>query len=94
MISWNGTSMYFKTLLSKHDNYIQNKLEQFIQSIRLKNIFTFVEGAFKNIVDWIYSNLHIDLVKYMANSQVYISNDVIQVMNDLIKQEVTPDGIQ
>ena len=54
-----------------------------------------MEGAFKNIVDWIHSNLHIDLIKYMADySQVYISNNVIQVISDLMKQEVKPDGIR
>ena len=94
MISRNGTFMYFKTLLSKNYTYIQNKLQQIIHSQRLKNIFTVVEGAFKNIVDWIHSNLHIDLTKYMTDSQVYISNDLIQLMNDLIEQEVTSDDIQ
>ena len=53
-----------------------------------------MEEDFKNIVDWIHSNIHIDLIKYMADSQVYISNNVIQVMHDLIKQEGRPDGIQ
>ena len=27
MISWNGIFMYFKTLLSKHNKYIKNKLQ-------------------------------------------------------------------
>ena len=94
ILSLNGGFMYFKTLLSKHIKYIQKKLQQFIQSRRLKNIFTFVEGAFKNIVDWIHRNLHIDLINYMTDSQVCISNNIIQVMHDLMKQEVTLVGIQ
>ena len=52
-----------------------------------------MKEAFNNKINWIHSNLHINLIKYMADSQVYISNNVIQVINDLIKQEVTPDGI-
>ena len=61
-----------------------------MQSQRLQNLFTIMEGAFKNIVDWIHSNLHTDLPKYMTESQVYISNNILQVMNDLMKQEVKP----
>ena len=86
--------MYFKTLLSKHNKYIQDRLQQIIQSRRLKDVYTIVEGAFKNIVDWVYSNLHIDLINYMANLQVSITDNVIQVMNDLVEQEMTPDRIK
>ena len=46
------------------------------------------------MVDWIYSNLHIDLIKYMADSQMPTSNDVIPVTNELMKQEINPDSIQ
>ena len=53
-----------------------------------------MEGAFKNMVDWIHSNLHIDLIKYMTDSQMHTSNNVIQVMNELMKQEVKSDNIQ
>ena len=47
-----------------------------------------MEGAFKNMVDWIHSNLHIGLIKYMTDSQVHISNNVLQVINELMNQEV------
>ena len=30
----------------------------------------------------------------MIDSQVFITEDVIQVVNDLVKQELTPDRIQ
>ena len=53
-----------------------------------------MEGAFKNIIDWIHSNLHVDLIKYTTDSQVHASNNVLQVMNELMKQEVKSDGIQ
>ena len=94
MFSLNNRFMYFKTLLSKHNKYIEDKLQQIIELRRLKNVFIAVEGVFKNIVDWIYGNLHINLTKYMTDSQVYISNDILQVMNDLMKQEVKSDGTQ
>ena len=87
MISRDVIFMYVKTLLSKHNKYIQEKLLQIIQSRRLKNTFTILEGAFKNIVHWIHSNLQIDLIKYMTVSQVYISDNVIQIINDLVKQK-------
>ena len=53
-----------------------------------------MEGAFKNKVDLIHINLHIDLIKYMADSQVHTSNNILQVMNELMKQEVKSNGIQ
>ena len=86
--------MYFETLFSNHDKYILYKHQQLIQLQKLKNVYTVVEGAFKNMGDWIRSNLHIDLIKYITNSQVHTTNDVIQVTNELMKQEVKSDGIQ
>ena len=53
-----------------------------------------MEEVFKNMIDWTHSNLHIDLIKYMTDSQVYISNNILQVMNELMKQEVKSDSIQ
>ena len=53
-----------------------------------------MEGIFKNMFNWIYSNLHIDLIKYMTDSQVYTSKNLLQVMNELMKQEVKSDSIQ
>ena len=47
MIYWNVRFMYFKTLLSKHNKYIQDRLQQIIQSRRLKDIYTVVEAAFQ-----------------------------------------------
>ena len=37
-----------------------------------------MEGAFKNMVDWIHNNLHTDLIKYVTNSQMHTTNNVIQ----------------
>ena len=67
--------MYFKTLFSRHNKYILNKLQQIIQSERLKNIFTVLEGAFKNMNDWICNNLDTDLTKYITDSQMHTTND-------------------
>ena len=94
MLLLNDRCMYFKTFISKHNKYILNRLQQIVQSQRLKNIFTVMEGAFKNMVDWIHGNRHVDLIKYMTDSQIYTSNEVIQVMNELMKQEVKSDSIQ
>ena len=58
ILSLNNRFMYFKTLLSKHNKHILNKLQQTIPSQVLKTI---MEGVFKNMVNWIHSNLNIDL---------------------------------
>ena len=94
MLSLNSRCIYFRMLLSRHNKYILNKLQQIIQSQRLKNISIVMEGIFKNMFNWIYSNLHIDLIKYMTDSQVYTSKNLLQVMNELMKQEVKSDSIQ
>ena len=74
--------------------YVQNKLQQIIQSMRYNDVYTVVEEALKNIADWVHSNIHIDSMNCMADSQASTTEDVIQVVNDLVKQEVIPDGIQ
>ena len=93
MLPLNNRCMYFKTLFSKHNKYILNKLQQIIQSQRLKNVFTVVEGFFKNIVDWIHSNLQKDLIKYITDSQPHTSKDIIPVTNKLMKREVKSDSV-
>ena len=60
--------MHFETLFSKHNKYIIHKLQQFIQSQRLKNIFTVLEGAFKNMIDRISKNIYTDLIEYITDS--------------------------
>ena len=54
----------------------------------------FLDGVFENIVDWVLSNLHLDLTNCTVDSHMSIPEDVIQVVNAMGKQEVTPDGIQ
>ena len=51
MISRNIGFMHFKALLSKHTKYVQNRLQQIIQSRGSKAVFTFVDRDFWNIVD-------------------------------------------
>ena len=53
-----------------------------------------MDKAFENIVDWVCSNLHLDLTNCTVDSHVSLTEDIIQVVNDMVKQEVTPDGIQ
>ena len=86
--------MYFETFFSKHNKYILNKLQQLIHSPRLKNIITVMEGAFKNMNNWIRSNLHRNLIKYVTDSQMHTTNNAIQVTNKLMKQGVKQNGIQ
>ena len=92
MISRYIRFMHFKALLSKHNKCVQNRLQQIVQSRGFKTICTFVDRAFENIVDWVSSNLHLDLTNCTVDLHVFIH--VIQVVNDMGKQEVTPDGIQ
>ena len=93
MISQNIKFIHFKALLSKHNKYVQNRLQQIAQSKGFKDVSMVVYRAVENIVNWIRSNLHIFLTNYTADSQVSITEDVIQVVNDTVNQEVTPDRI-
>ena len=93
MMSQNIGFMYFKALLSKHNKRVQNRLQQIVQLRGFKIISTFVDGAFNNIVNWVQNNLHLDLTNCTIDLHVSIPEDVIQVVNDMGKQEVTPDGI-
>ena len=94
MISRNIRFMHFKTLLFKHNLRVQNRLQQIVQPRGFKIVSTFVDGAFKNIVHWVRINLHVDLTNCTVDSHVSIPEDIIQVVNDMGKQGVTPDGIQ
>ena len=85
---------HFEKLFSKHKNYIPNILQQIIQSQRLKNVFTVLEGAFKNVNKWIHGNLYTDQIKYVTNTQVHTTNNARRATNELINQGVNTDGIQ
>ena len=52
------------------------------------------ERFFENIVNLVQHNLYLDLTNYIVNSHASIPKYVIQVVNDIEKQEVTPDRIQ
>ena len=84
MLPLNDRFMYFETFFSKQEKHILNKIQQIIQCRRLKNLFTIVEGDFKNMSDWIRSNLHKDLIKYITGSQMHTTNDARRTMNELI----------
>ena len=66
--------MNFETLFFNYNKYILYILQQVTQSQRLKNVFTVLEGVFKNINEWICSNLHTNLTKYITDSQVHTTN--------------------
>ena len=86
--------MYFETLFSKHNKYILNILQQFTQSQRLKNVFAVLKEVFKNMNEWIGSNIHIDLVKYITYSQMHTTNNARRTTNELMNQGVKIDSIQ
>ena len=44
--------------------------------------------------DWIRSNLHTDLIKYITDSQVHTTNDARRATTELMKLGVKTDGIQ
>ena len=83
---------HFETLFSKHKSYILIILQQIIQSQRLKNVSTVLEGALKDINKWIRSNLHTDQTKYVTNSQVDTTNNTRRATNELINQRMNTDS--
>ena len=85
---------HFETLFSKHKNYILIILQQIIQSQRLKNISTGLEGTFKDISKWIRSNLHTNRIKCVTNSQIDTTKNAKRTTNELINQGVNKDGVQ
>ena len=85
---------HFETLISKHKNYILIILQQIIQSQRLKNVFTVLEGAFKNMSKWRQSSLHTDKIKYITDPQVHTTNNARRATHELMNQGVKIEGIQ
>ena len=43
---------------------------------------------------WIHNNLHIDLFKYVTDSQMHITNNTRRAKNEFINQGVKIDGVQ
>ena len=84
---------HFETLFSKHKNYILIILQQIIQSQRVNNVFTILEGVIKDISKWICSNLHIDQTKCVTNLQVNTTKNAKRAINELINQGVNIDGV-
>ena len=85
---------HFKTLFSKHKNCVLIILQKIIQSQRLMNVFTVLEGVLKDMSKWIRSNLHKDQTKYVTNSQVDTTNNVRRATDALINQGVNTDNVQ
>ena len=68
-------------LFSKHKNYIVIMLQQIIQSRRLKDGFTVLEGAINDMSKWICSNIHTDQTKHVISSQVNTTNNTKGAIN-------------
>ena len=71
-----------------------NILQQLTQSQKFKNVFTVLKVAFKNMNEWICSNLYTNLIKYIIDSQVHTTNNARRATNELMNQGVKTDGIQ
>ena len=85
---------HFETLFSKHKSYILIILQQIIQSQRFENVCTVLKGALKNVIEWINSNLHADLIKYITDPQEHITNNTRRAKSELINQGVKTDGVK
>ena len=82
-----------ETLFSKHKSYILIILQQIIQSQRFKNVSTVLKGILKDIIIWMNSNLHKDLIKHVTDPQEHSFNDTRSAKNELINQRVKTNNI-
>ena len=73
---------HFEILFSKHKNYILNKLQKINQPQRLKNVFTVLEGVFKNVNESLHRNLPTDQTKYVTNPQVHTTINTRRPTNE------------
>ena len=44
--------------------------------------------------EWIYNNLHTDLIKYITDSQMYTTNNTRQTTNELTNKGLKTDSVQ
>ena len=94
IITYRRLMYVFRDVISKHNKYILNILQQLNQSQRLKNIFTVLEGVFRNMNEWMCNNLHTDIIKFITDSQVHTANDTRRATNELMNHRVKTDNIQ
>ena len=53
-----------------------------------------LKEVLKNMIEWINSNLHTDLIKYITDPQEHATNDTRKTKNELINQGVKTKGVQ
>ena len=73
--------MEFESLFSKHTMYPLNKIQQIIQSQRIKAVLTILGVVSKNTKEWICMNLCITQANYTTKSQVHAATDA-RIVND------------
>ena len=80
--------IYCKALLSKHGNRVQNGLQQIIldyQSRGFKVVSMFRDGEFEPLVDWVQSELHIDLVTCATDSHEPRAKNAIRFVKERLR---------
>ena len=66
---------HFKTLFHEHKNYILIILQQIIKLQRFKKVSTVLNRALKNMIEWLDSSLHTNLIKYITDHQEHTTNN-------------------
>ena len=87
--------IHCKAMLSSTGKRIRNELQQIVidyEARRFKVISMFGDGAFKPIVDWARTKLHVDLVTLAANSHVPRAKNTLQFVKERVRlvQSETP----
>ena len=87
--------IHCKALLSKHGKRIKNGLQQIVldyQARGFKVVSMFGDGEFDPLVDWVQSELHIDLVTCAADSHVPRAENAIRFVKERLRaiQSETP----
>ena len=80
--------IHCKALLTKHGKRIKNGLQQIIhdyQAREFKVITMFGDREFDLVVNWVRSDLHIDLVTCAANSHVPRAENAIRFLKKRIR---------
>ena len=75
-------------MLSKHGKHVQNRLQQIVldyQARGFKVISIFDDGELEPLVNWVRSELHIDLVTYAANSHVPRAENTIRFVKERLR---------
>ena len=53
-----------------------------------------LKRVLKNTIDWIRSNVHTEVIKYITDSQLHTTINTRRATDELMKQGVKTDGIQ